>query len=154
MAFLFKPELAEIIQRRGKVQTRRPIKEGDEIELFHDDDMKRIGVGIWRVKRNGRVLWEVDKTYGIKTSRTGKSIGRLRIQSIGKQFLLGITDVNAWAEGFNSKVGFLKYWDELYGKTQYAISAFPEVWVIHFEYIGEENGYPAPKPKHYTLLGS
>ena len=133
---LFKPELIEKILGYEKTQTRRIALLGDEYKVLEIDYRTKEISYAW-VKRNGRMKWRVGQTYALQLGRGKPRIGRrIEIISIRKQFLQGITEADAIAEGFASIAEFAAYWDKINGKKKgYAWADNPTVWVLEFELI-------------------
>ena len=109
-----------------KTQTRRPTHYEDYL-IFSE-------LKIVRVKRRGRLLWEVDRTYAVQPGRTARSVGRIRLLSIIIERLYLITHEDARAEGFSGGDEFVRAWKELYPKS----SLDEMVYVLEFELVKEE----------------
>lgn len=81
-----------------KTRTWRPEKPGDVTE---PDD----GWGFLRaVRRNGRLLWAVGRTYAVQPGRGKKAVARIKITSIHEEVCPGqIGWVGLYCEGFRGK---------------------------------------------------
>lgn len=115
-----------------KTQTRRPMKNGDVIEV--PGFMKELNIGkpismIFRVIRGGRLLWEVGRTYAVQPGRTAKSVGRIRLTGLRSEPLYRITHDDARAEGFSGRDEFVRVWQEIYPKG----SLLESVYVLELE---------------------
>lgn len=125
-----------------KVQTRRPVKKGDSLELSEDGEFTYIFN-----KMHKRIGYCVGKDYAIQAGRGQPSMGRIRILAIREENLLDITLDDAIAEGALPKggrvyhgsdfiKGFLDTWDALYEGTKFSVSNNPRVYVFDFELFG------------------
>lgn len=127
--------------------TRRPVKSGDLCD-FHPFANGAGLAGVDCVKRSGRLLWEVGRTYGVKTSRTGKSIARIYIDCITHEKIQHISAPDCIREGFDDKIAFIKYWQKLYHNTEFDMQDIygtligPSVWVLSFTFV--EDSYVQP----------
>lgn len=92
---LFKPELAAKILRGEKTETRRLKKPGDRL------------VNGRTVYRNGRVQWELGRTYAICPGRGKRAVGRIRLTCISEEIVGAIREECAIQEGFRSRDEFL-----------------------------------------------
>lgn len=122
-----------------KTKTRRPMKDGDVIDLPGFGIKVNIGKPIsmiFRVIRGGRLLWEVGRTYAVQPGRTAKSVGRIRLKGISSEPLYRITHEDARAEGFSGRDEFVRVWKELYPKG----SLLSSVYVLEFELVKEKTG--------------
>lgn len=125
-----------------KVQTRRPLKEGDSLELSEDGDFTYIFNKIHK-----RIGYCTGKDYAVQAGRGQPSVGRIRILAIREENLLDISLDDAVAEGAilpkEGRVyhgsdfikGFLETWEALHGGTRYDASKNPRVHVFEFELI-------------------
>jgi hypothetical protein len=112
----------EAILEGRKTQTRRVRHSSDQaVEDEHGD--------IIAVLVNGREKWRVGKTYSIQPARGKPQIGRIRILAIGAERVSNISENDVEAEGFVTKVVFLRTWVEINGEAQ----ADAIVWVLRFE---------------------
>lgn len=109
----FKPELVEKILIGEKVQTRRPVKDGDQHLPRNKDPHGPIGI-----YRNKRLMWEVGRTYAVQPGRGKKSVGRIELLKIQREDVRTINHQDAIAEGFGDnpipRLGFLDVWREFY----------------------------------------
>lgn len=125
---------AELVLKRKKWQTRRPVKPGQK--LRH--------VGRHRFifdTRRGRNLYSVGRDYAVQPGRGKPSLGRIRIRDIRVEKVQDISFEDAKAEGFKTAgmtpyySGFLRVWLTLYEGTAFAWGKNPPVFVIEFELI-------------------
>ena len=118
-----------------KTQTRRPTREDDQVERGHITRCDELVVRILRVKRNGRILWEIGRTYAVQPSRTAKSVGRIELNKIRVDYLFAIRNHEAIAEGFSGRDEFSRVWKELYPDPG---SFLWRVYVLEFELVKEK----------------
>jgi hypothetical protein len=94
---IFKQEMLDKILAGEKTVTRRPVKYNE----------------------SGKALpckYQVGKTYAIQPGRGKKAMGRLQVKSIGLPApALGLTEAEAWREGFESVGHFNAFLVGLYG---------------------------------------
>lgn len=103
---IFAPDLAEAVVAGRKTVTRR------------------------RVKGDAPCRYEAGRDYAVQPGRGKKAIGRIRILSVRKESLAGITaDGEAKREGFRRVADFVDRWAAMYGDVRLA----DEVWRIEFE---------------------
>jgi hypothetical protein len=102
---IFKPELVHLVLSGKKTQTRRPIKT-DEVTC----------------------RYRVGHTYAVQPKRGARSKGRIQILAASRQRLGDLTDQEAKAEGFPSRVAFFRYWAKLYERVDHD----EQVWAIAF----------------------
>lgn len=124
---LFNPELCEKVLAKLKTMTRRVEKPGD-VALYDQKlvDGKVVDY-IRAVVRNGRLLWEVGRTYAIQPGRGKKSLGRFLLTDIRKERLQEITPQGAKAEGVDPYIVY-DYGANYVGYEQ----AFVNLWnTIH-----------------------
>lgn len=101
---LFKPEHIKLIQKGIKTQTRR----------------------IWKKPR-----CKPGSIHKAKTRMLSKDYyAELRIVSIHKEFLLDISERDAWCEGGYTREEFLRKWDEI--NPGYPSSSNPQVYAVTF----------------------
>jgi len=127
-----------------KTQTRRPRKIDDIGEI----DICRIANGprennttdLLSVRRSGRLLWEVGRTYAIQPGRSKHSVGRIKITRIRKTILQMISRPDARAEGFKSVKAFNEVWIKLYPADRYKYSI--PIYALDFELVkGSNDGH-------------
>lgn len=111
-----------------KTVTRRPVKKNDKMEFD--------GVSLARVYREGRLLWEVGKTYAAQPGRGIEADGRIKIISLEVDPNPGyMTMDEARKEGFEHPNEFKEVWVEMYGDVALWRPAFR----IEFEYIESDS---------------
>lgn len=143
-----------------KRQTRRPVKPGEWAFMDVDDPAEILSV----IGANGRLKWQVGKTYAAQPGRGKKGIGRTPpIEAIRRERLVEITPEDALAEGvlvdfsewgrwyrlpgeegdWSTAVGAFEYlWNSMYPLKAYRYQGFrwrdnPDVWVIVFEEVDD-----------------
>lgn len=90
------------------------------------------------VFKNGRLKWEVGKTYAAIPKRGQKRFGNYRIRSIRYQPLHAMSEEDAVKEGVNSRAEYQVLWQHINGKFKSKRwSANPNVFAIEFEYLGD-----------------
>jgi len=111
---LFKPELAGLIVRREKTQTRRD---------WRRKSGPRAGEPYPRVRVGG--------TYQVRTSFYSKPVCRIRVTGLRRQRLGDISEHDAKREGFASVEQFIAAWVRINGRWT------PDrvVWVVDFEMV-------------------
>jgi hypothetical protein len=122
----FKPDMTAAIREGRKTQTRRPTSIHDSVGLW--------GAEVGWVKRKGRILWEVGRTYSVCPGRGEKRVGGIRILAIRSEVLLMLPEEDARREGFTGAETFLAAWHRLYPKAN---AANDMVWVLTFEKVGQ-----------------
>lgn len=106
---LFKPYHAKLIQEGIKTQTRR----------------------IWKKPR-----CKIGSIHKAKTKMLSKDyFAELFIVDVHKEFLLDISEKDAWKEGGYTKEQFLRIWDEI--NPIHLSKSNPEVYVISFNQTQE-----------------
>lgn len=94
---------------------------------------------VYARSRSGRSrnVWSIGQHIGLKSSRTGPILGRVRINSLRVEKLLTITDQSAIAECVEppTRDGYLNVWSKLNGKKGTRVDDNPFVLVIGFEPI-------------------
>jgi hypothetical protein len=108
---------------KPKTQTRRLAKDGDIIITPSNhplDHTARLSSpkSIFAVERNGRLLYEVGRTYAIQPGRGKHTLGRIRLRAIVREVAQEISEGDARAEGFASPAEFREVWIELYGRGE------------------------------------
>lgn len=111
-----------------KWQTRRLYVKGDT-SIGHPFG------GVASVFRNGRLLYQVGKTYAVQPHRGKPSVGRIRITGIRWEHVCDINIEDAIAEGFDYVEVFLTTWTKIHGRS----SIYAKVWVIEFELLQEQS---------------
>lgn len=150
----------EVVDGR-KRQTRRPVKPGEyaviESLVGTRKDWRRHWGPIRKDLRiveirdmNGRLKWQVGKTYAAQPGRGKKAIGRTPpIEAIRRERLQEITPQAAKAEGVKNWYyhhgaimehtyidAFVALWNSLYGKPD-RWRDNPDVWVVVFEELDD-----------------
>lgn len=159
---IFAHESIELIKIGLKTQTRRPKEYDKSGGVSWPMGTVKVVPG-----KNGRVKWEVGRTYAINppsppgsNARCGKSVGRIRIISIRCQRVEEISDEDAIAEGVcphGDKDGRIEgYSFSMRGETVTASTPreaflkgwkllYPKsdltelVWALEFELVSEES---------------
>ena len=103
-----------------KWQTRRLVKANEE--LFQPDQQPY-------VKLNGRMVYQVGKSYAVQPNRGKKSVARIVLTGLRKEPVKAITAADALAEGFLSRDDFFATWLTIHGKNA---DLQLEVWVLEF----------------------
>lgn len=139
---IFQKTIKQVLSGQ-KGQTRRLVQPGDRAIFDHDLTT------IFAVYRNGRLLYQVGKTYAAQPGRGQPAAGRIRLKSIRRERVNEISEGDAVAEGakpgkgkggyWNTARGnFADLWDSIHtGATAY--EAGPEVWCLEFELCEGEN---------------
>lgn len=122
-----------------KTQTRRLVQPGDTTEL---DSLNEI----WRVYRNGRLLYQVGKSYAAQGGRGQPAAGRILLKSIRKERVNEISEGDALAEGCIPSLEngwklpirlFPELWDSIH-KGPHSFYSGAEVWALEFSLIEED----------------
>ena len=116
---LFKPELIERIQAGEKTETRRLKKPGDRLMNGRT------------VYRNGRIQFEVGRTYALCPGTGKRSVGRFRLLDIEEQALSEISEPSAIREGFGSRQEFFQVFTAINGGKY----TDPLVFALTFELV-------------------
>lgn len=123
---IFQHTWQAVLENR-KTQTRRLVKPnhhalnvwraelGSELRIGESGDSDRIGV----VQAAGRDIWQVGKTYAVQPARGQKAVARIRILSIRREDVREISIEDAKAEGFDSRLDFIKTWINMHDKEIY-----------------------------------
>ena len=141
---IFSNGLDDKVRDGTKTQTRRLVKETDEILDWTAKPWMTT-----TIFRNNRILWETwqsEKTYAIQSGRGKKGNGRFRITKIRKETLQSITEADAKAEGVpkivrttsawfrnEATVSFQQLWNSIHKKPGDRWDSNPEVWVLEIE---------------------
>lgn len=162
---IFAPENCELILKGIKTRTRRQRLPSDMAVDVYDmtgwnGAMKEVAgdCEFLLVRRNGRLLWEVGRTYAMKPGRTKKSVGRILLLGIRSEKVGDITKEDAidegarlWSPEFGGtilggerqyiftvkgksftdadpRVAYLKGWKDFYEKSDFT----ELVWVLTF----------------------
>lgn len=109
MGLQFKPELAEKIMAGKKTQTRRPFKQGDSL----------VNGRLMRLTKSGktRTQWQEGHVYAVQPGRSKKGIGLIKLTAMEFIDARHISHEDALAEGFTSRLEFLKVWAGFYDKA-------------------------------------
>ena len=107
----------QLILDDKKTATRRLINPNDRLL----DNPKRVEV-------NGRIKWQVGRTYALQPGRGQKAVGRIKITDINKQPLGQMTIEDAVAEGYPSLDDFRQTWLQIHDQFDPDLA----VWVITF----------------------
>lgn len=146
----------QAVKNRAKTQTRRLVKEGDFAANTHG---RAVPDDVWgnRIDTvyddNGRMRWQVGRTYAIQPGRGKNAIGRIRITKIKRERLQDISRPDCLAEGVieipnqlgtpwyrsvggewkTARGAFAELWDSIHKKPGTRWPDNPEVWVLVFE---------------------
>ncbi|HRQ41846.1 MAG TPA: ASCH domain-containing protein [Chloroflexota bacterium] len=107
----------QLILNDKKTETRRQINPGEKLL----DNPKRVEV-------NGRVKWQVGRSYAIQPGRSQKAVGRIRITDIKMQPPGQMQTEDARAEGFPSLDDFWQTWLQIHKHFDPDLA----FWVITF----------------------
>ena len=105
----------QLILDDKKTATRRLMNPGEELL----DNPRRLEV-------NGRIKWQVGRSYAIQPGRGKKSVGRIKLLDIKKEHLGQMTTDDALAEGFASLGEFQQTWNQIHGHYDPDLP----VWVV------------------------
>lgn len=117
-----------------KTQTRRVIKTEDSAIRGYRNQIHAVEV-------NGRLKWEVGRTYAVQTARTEPSIARIQIIKLNSQYVKYISTADAIAEGFSNRQEFLDTWQQIHGENSMDL----RVWIVQFKLVTiEARQFPVP----------
>jgi len=123
---LFRRELAVKISTGQKTQTRRIVKDGES----YDDIMEA-------VYANGKIKWQVGRSYGVQIKRGGFSVNKFVLNEIRVQRACNISEQDAIAEGFTGRDDFFATWTAINGKG--SLDAMTWALTIHPMFVvGQE----------------
>ncbi|HOA23446.1 MAG TPA: hypothetical protein PK801_00170 [Aggregatilineales bacterium] len=120
-----------------KTQTSRIVKAGEELVMADGPD----GEPAPAVLHNGRIKWQVGRTYSVQPGRNEKAVGYIRLTGIERKRVQALSDDEALAEGAEPAAGeppleaFRRVWEDVHGKGAWEKN--PEVWVLSFELVEE-----------------
>lgn len=115
-----------------QTQTRRLVEFGD-YESNHGV-VTRFSQGY----PDGRIVYEVGKTYSVQPGRGQASVGRIKLLAIRRERVQGITPEDARDEGINSSSPvvmvffYSRLWDKIHTAKGKRWQDNPEVWVLEF----------------------
>jgi hypothetical protein len=107
---IFRPELADLVARGVKTETRRPVKPGQTCR-YHPS-----------------------REYAVQPGRGQHAVARIRVTDVWQEALSDITPESIEREGFASYRAFDTYWKKLYGHVDHE----QRVWAIRFELVNQE----------------
>ncbi len=110
------------VVQEEKTQTRRLVKPG---EVARRGRYNRIEA----IVTNGRVKWQVGKTYAVQPGRGQAQIARIVLTRIRSECLSRISTADAIAEGFGNRRDFLNAWQHIHGPGSVNL----RVWVLEFK---------------------
>ena len=130
---LFKPEFIPLLESGRKTQTRRLVKEGDDVIQHYV---------IQGVFRNGRLLWRLNNTYAVQPGRGKKAVGRVRVTLIRRRRFEQMTMHDAIAEGADASldghmclVWARRTWNKTHKVYGTRAQDNPDVWVLTLEWV-------------------
>lgn len=138
---IFQKTLPQVLSGQ-KGQTRRLVQPGDiGIPLYDSHNVRRIEGHYFEVLRNGRLLYQVGKSYAAQPGRSQPAAGRIRLKSIRRERVNEISDADILAEGFpedpsSYAAGFAGTWEDIHGLGSY--TSGPEVWCLEFSLVEED----------------
>ena len=141
-----------------KSQTRRLVKEDDHADNSHG---RNVPDDVWGDQidtvydKNGRVRWQVGKTYAVQPGRGKKAVGRIRITEIRRERLQDITPQDCLAEGIElipnewgtpwyksvegewktARGAFADLWNSIHKKPATRWADNPPEWALTFELV-------------------
>jgi len=136
-----------------KTQTRRPVKEGEKLVAQHWPHGIYCQPTVIRTDHlglEGRVKYQVGRTYAVQPGRGKKAVGRIGITKIRRERLQEISYEDVAAEGCDMTRGIflrdgtaridhkLKYgalWDSIYGSGAWDRMKDDDVWVLSFKLV-------------------
>lgn len=96
------------------------------------------GDEIIRVFKNGRLKWQVGKTYAAVPKRAMKRFGNYRILRIQYRPLHEMIEADAVQEGVDTLADYRALWESINGKYKgKRWDDNPAVFTIEFEYLGD-----------------
>lgn len=135
------------VLNQTKTQTRRLVQPGDIGVSFFSDEGKLLENGSYEtVWRNGRLLYQVGKTYAAQGGRGKPAAGHIRLKSIRKERVNEISRSDAIDEGYPETwddinpqpiTWFKSLWNTIHTGAA-AFEAGPECWVLEFELVRED----------------
>lgn len=120
-----------------KTQTSRIVKASEELVTAEGPG----GEPAPAVLHNGRIKWQVGRSYSVQPGRNEKAVGRILLTGIERKRLHALSDDEALAEGAEPSAGeppldaFRRVWEAVHGEGAWAKN--PEVWVLTFERVEE-----------------
>lgn len=119
------------IRSGKKIMTQRVDDGGYTIE-------RGAGGEIIRVFKNGRLKWEVGRTYAAMPKRGMKRFGNYRITRIRHRLIQQMTEADAVREGVADITAYRVLWASINGKHKgKRWEDAPKVFAIEFEYVGD-----------------
>ena len=118
---IFQHTLEQVLEQ-SKTQTRR---------VIHPDEKAVRGQynQIISVVHNGRLKWEVGRTYAVQPARGASQVARISLTGINSEYVTRISTADAIAEGFENRQAFLNTWRKIHGEYSFDL----RVWVLRFE---------------------
>jgi len=135
---IFTPHHVRLILESRKTQTRRLYVQGDSLKQRFDIDLRsrrRVDVLPLTITNNGRIRWQVGKTYALQPGRGKSAVGRIRITAIRTEFLQDIGEQDAIAEGMAGWADYALVWDSINTRKGTRWADNPAVWVLTFEVV-------------------
>lgn len=142
---IFQKTIQQVLDQT-KSQTRRLVQPGDIGVEFYSDEGKLLENGSYEtVWRNGRLLYQVGKTYAAQAGRGQPAAGRIRLKAIRKERVNEIsegdarTEVGDWlaTQSENAIQKFSHLWNTIHTGAA-AWENGPECWALEFELVRED----------------
>lgn len=133
---MFKPELADLVQRGLKTQTRR-LRHSDDRVTY--DETGKLITRVQRADKRGRLytVYEVGKTAPVMTNYTDGVLFYIRYNLIRSEPWKWISPTDAKAEGFPDREAFLEYVTDLYPSPARRPDLSAACWALTIELIKE-----------------
>lgn len=118
----FRPTLAEKVRKGEKTQTRRLIKPYERLVKIEGGTLPIIRIEIEKPNMPTRIKWETGRRYANQPGRGKLAISHFRVLDIWFEDVRGISEDDAKAEGFESRLEFLGTWMEINSKNCYRLT--------------------------------
>jgi hypothetical protein len=135
-------ETWQMILDGSKTQTRRLVH-GDRDLIWATSGGQIVSVARWNAQGSAlRIIWEVGRTYAVRSSRGKKAVARIKITRIRQQHLQEISIEDAEAEGlycgdqqYANVSNFIVLWQQIHTKPGTRWQDNPAVWALDFELV-------------------